>query len=156
LSLDENNAETRVQLGSWLIHSELGEAALKQGVVELLRARKDDRRGALDCEIAGLLGIVYSHLERFGSAVEEYDRALRLLPGEPAPRPGPGAPAAAIAPGNPPGAMVALGRAGGAIRRYALAESIDRSDQAALHALGLAVAYDRDGQLQKSHEALSR
>ena len=51
---------------------------------------------------------------------------------------------------------MAMGRLDEAIARYALAESIDRSDQAPLHALGLAIAYDRDGQGTKSREAVAR
>lgn len=156
VALDEHNAETRMRLGSWLLHTELGEAALKQAVDELLRARQDDRRGALDCEIAGLLGIVYSHLERFGEAIAEYDRALSLLPGEPDLLHAPRRQQQAMLLGNSAEALMANGRLDEAIRRYALAELLDRSDQAALHALGLSVAYDRDGQIQKSRDALGR
>lgn len=156
VALDEHNAETRLLLGSWLTHSELGEGALKQAVSELLLARTEDRLGSLDCEIAGLLGIVYSHLERFQDAVAEYDRALRLLPGEPDLPHAPRRQQQAMLLGNSAEALMALGKLEEAIRRYALAESIDKSDQAALHALGLAVAYDRDSQVQKSREALLR
>jgi tetratricopeptide (TPR) repeat protein len=156
VALDERNAETRMLLGSWLLHSELGEVALKQAVTELLRARSDDKLGALDCEIGGLLGIVYSHLERFGDAIGEYDRALRLLPGEPDLAHAPRRQQQAMLLGNSAEALMATGRLDEAIRRYAQAEAIDRSDQSALHALGLAVALDRDGQGQKSREALSR
>lgn len=156
LALDEHNAEKRLLLGSWLLHTELGDAAVKQGVVELLRARKDDTLGALDCEIGGLLGIAYSHLERFSDAVQEYDRALRLLPGEPDVAHAPRKQQQAMLLGNSAEALMALGRLDDAIRRYAEAESIDRSDQGALHALGLAVSYDRDGQIQKSREAIER
>lgn len=156
VALDEHNPEMRLLLGSWLLHAELGEAALKQAVVELQRARKEDKLSALDCEIAGLLGIVYSHLERFTDAVGEYDRALKLLPGEPDLAHAPRRQQQAMLLGNSAEALMALGRLDEAIARYAQAESIDRSDQAALHALGLAVSYDRDGQIQKSREALGR
>ncbi len=156
LELDEHNAELRMLLGSWLTHTELGEAALKQSVVELLRARKDDVSGALNGEIASLLGIVYSHRERFADAVAEYDLALRLLPGQPDLASAPRRQQQSMMLGNSAEALMALGRLDAAILRYAQAEAIDGSDQAALHALGLAVAYDRDGQLQKSREALER
>jgi tetratricopeptide (TPR) repeat protein len=156
LTLDEHNAELRLLLGSWLASQELGEPALKQSVVELLRARSDDPYGALDCEIAGTLGVVYSHLHRFSDAVAEYDRALRLLPGEPDPAHYPRRQQQSTLTGNSAEAVMALGRLDEAIRRYSLAEQSDRTDQAALHALGLAVAYDRDGQRQKSRDALAR
>lgn len=156
LALDEHNAEMRLLLGSWLTHVELGEAALKQAIVELKQARRDDQRQALDCEIAGLLGIVYSHLERFTEAVSEYDHAISMLPGEPDLAHAPRRQQQAMLLGNSAEALMALGKLDEAIRRYAQAESIDRTDQASLHALGLAVAYDRDGQLQKSREALQR
>jgi tetratricopeptide (TPR) repeat protein len=52
--------------------------------------------------------------------------------------------------------MMAMGRLDEAIRRYTQAEQLDKSDFSTLHALGLAVAYDRDGQTAKSREALSR
>lgn len=51
---------------------------------------------------------------------------------------------------------MAMGKLDQSIRRYSQAEQIDTGDQGALHAPGLAIAYDRDGQVQKSHEALSR
>lgn len=156
LTLNEHHVETRVLLASWLAHTELGEVALRQSVAELTRARKDDLSGAYDAEIASLLGVVYSHLERFGDAVAEYDRALRLLPGEPDLPHLPRRHQEAMILGNSAEALMAMGRLDEAIRRYALAESIDRSDQAALHALGLGIALDRDGQLQKGREAIGR
>lgn len=156
LLLHEGHVETRVLLGSWLAHAELGDAALKQAVVELLRARSDDTTRAYDCEIASILGVVYSHLQRPGDAVAEYDRALRLLPGEPELVHLSRRHQEAMILGNSAEALMAMGKLDDAIRRYALAESIDRSDQATLHALGLAVAYDRDGQVQKSRDAVAR
>lgn len=156
LQLHERHVETRVLLGSWLAHTELGEAALKQAAVELLRARGDDRSHAYDCEIASILGVVYSHLQRFSDAVTEYDRALRRLPGEPELAQLSRRHQEAMILGNSAEALMAMGRLDEAIARYALAESIDRSDQAPLHALGLAIAYDRDGQGQKSREAVVR
>ncbi len=156
LQLHERHVETRVLLGSWLAHTELGDAALKQAEVELLRARSDDRSHAYDCEIASLLGVVYSHLQRFSDAVREYDRALRRLPGEPELVQLSRRHQEAMILGNSAEALMAMGRLDEAIARYALAESIDRSDQAPLHALGLAIAYDRDGQGQKSREAVAR
>jgi tetratricopeptide (TPR) repeat protein len=156
LALDEHNAELRLLLGNWLNNPELGDAALRQSVVELLRARQDDPIGALAYEIAEMLGIVYSHLERFTDAVAEYDRALQLLAGEPDMVTSSQRQQRAQLLGNSAEALMALGKLDEAIRRYALAESIDHSDLATLQALGLAVAYDRDGQLTKSHDALQR
>lgn len=156
LQLHERHVETRVLLGSWLAHTELGDAALQQAAVELLRARSDDRSQAYECEIASILGVVYSHLQRFSDAVTEYDRALRRLPGEPELALLSRRHQEAMILGNSAEALMALGRLDEAIARYALAESIDRSDQAPLHALGLAIAYDRDGQGQKSREAVVR
>ncbi|MBL9005323.1 MAG: hypothetical protein JNJ46_13800 [Myxococcales bacterium] len=156
LLLHEHHVETRVLLGSWLAHTELGDVALKQAEVELLRARRDDVSRAYDCEIAGILGVVYSHLQRPSDAVAEYDRALRLLPGEPELVHLSRRRQEAMILGNSAEALMAMGKLDEAIRRYALAESIDRSEQATLHALGLAIAYDRDGQVQKSRDAVAR
>ncbi|MFO0577787.1 MAG: hypothetical protein U1A78_27590 [Polyangia bacterium] len=156
VQLDEHNVEARVTLAEWLARPELGPAAMQRSEEELLRARRDDTTGAWDCEISSQLGIVLSHLGRFAEAVREYDRALRLLPGEPdlatASRRG----QQATLLGNSAEALMALGDLSGAIQRYTRAEQLDTSDQAALHALGLAIAYDRDGQFQKSREAVSR
>ena len=93
---------------------------------------------------------------RFEEAVKEYDRALRLLPGEPDSLLFPSRHQQATLLSNSAEALMALGKLDQAIRRYSQAEQIDTGDQGALHALGLAIAYDRDGQVQKSHEALSR
>lgn len=156
LALDEQNAETRAMLGNWLARPELGTDAMKRAAEELLRARRDDGTGAMDYEISSQLGIAYSHLGRFQDAIGEYDRALRLLPGEPDQPQLPRRLQQATLLGNSAEALMAVGRLEEAIRRYAQAESLDQSDQGALHALGLAIAYDRDGQQQKSREALTR
>jgi tetratricopeptide (TPR) repeat protein len=100
--------------------------------------------------------VVYSHLQRPADAVTEYDRALRLLPGEPELVHLSRRRQEAMILGNSAEALMAMGKLDEAIRRYALAESIDRSEQATLHALGLAIAYDRDGQVQKSRDAVAR
>lgn len=155
LQLDPHHAEARVALGRTLSNADLGEAALRRSVDELRRARRDDVAGAYDCEIAQILGIVLSRLGRFEGAVAEYDRALTLLPGQP------GSPLRlrshrATILGNSAEALMALGRLPEAIARYTQAEAIDMTDQSALHTLGLAVAYDRDGQLEKSRDAMVR
>lgn len=156
LSLDESDVELRVLLGVWLSRPELGEATLKRAPTELLRARAADTTGAFDCEISSQLGIVYSHLMRFNEAIAEYDRALRVLPGEPDLLRLPRRWQRAMLLGNSAEALMAKGQLSEAISRYAEAESLDSSDQSALYALGLAVSYDRDGQVQKSREALQR
>lgn len=156
LLLHEHHVETRVLLGSWLAHAELGDAALRQAETELQRARKDDASRAYDCEISSILGVVYSHLQRPADAVAEYDRSLRLLPGEPELVHLFRRRQEAMILGNSAEALMAIGKLDEAIRRYALAEAIDRSEQATLHALGLAIAYDRDGQVQKGRDAVAR
>lgn len=156
VQLDERNVENRVLLAEWLARPELGEASLKRAGEELLRARRDDDVDALSYDIASLLGLVYSHLGRFGDAVAEYDRALRVLAAEPEQVAQRRSQQNATLLGNSAEALMAIGRLDESIRRYSLAEQIDKTDFAALHALGLAVAYDRDGQMHKSREALTR
>ena len=156
LLVEPTDVEARVWLGEWLSRPELGPAALTQASRELQQARRDDETGSWDFEIATQLGIVLSHLGRFEEAVKEYDRALRLLPGEPDSLLFPSRHQQATLLSNSAEALMALGKLDQAIRRYSQAEQIDTGDQGALHALGLAIAYDRDGQVQKSHEALSR
>lgn len=156
LQLEPTDVEARVWLGEWLSRPELGNTALAQAVRELQRARQDDGTGSWDFEIATQLGIVLSHLGRFIEAVAEYDRALRLLPGEPDSLLFPSRHQQATLLSNSAEALMAMGKIEQAIRRYHQAEQIDTGDQGALHALGLAIAYDRDGQVQKSREALSR
>jgi tetratricopeptide (TPR) repeat protein len=155
LALDEHHAEARLLRGQILAHSAMGEAALRDSVPELRRARDDDRSRALEVEIAAALGIALSRLGRFEEALREYDRALALLGGQP------GSPARlrsyrANYLGNSAEVLMALGRLPEAIARYAQAEALETSELSALHTLGLAVAYDRDGQIEKSREALHR
>lgn len=156
VQLDERNVENRVLLAEWLARPELGEASLRRAGDELLRARKDDDVDALAYDIASLLGLVYSHLGRFADAVTEYDRALRVLAAEPDQVAQRRNQQNATLLGNSAEALMAVGRLDESIRRYALAEQTDKTDFATLHALGLAVAYDRDGQTHKSREALTR
>lgn len=155
LALDEHHAEARLLRGQILAHSAMGEAALRDSIPELRRARDDDRARALEVEIAAALGIALSRLSRFDEALREYDRALSLLGGQP------GSPARlrsyrANYLGNSAEVLMALGRLPEAIARYAQAEALETSELSALHTLGLAVAYDRDGQIEKSREALHR
>ncbi len=156
VQLDEHNVENRVLLAEWLARPELGDASLIRAGDELLRARRDDDVDALAYDIASLLGLVYSHLSRFADAVTEYDRALRVLAAEPDQVAQRRNQQNATLLGNSAEALMAVGRLNESIRRYALAEQVDKTDFAALHALGLAVAYDRDGQTHKSREALIR
>lgn len=156
LLLEPSDVEARVWLGEWMSRPELGGAAMTQAIKELLMARKSDETGSWDFEIATQLGIVLSHLGRFEEAVAEYDHALRLLPGEPDSLLFPSRHQQATLLSNSAEALMAMGKLDQAIRRYSQAEQLDTGDQSALHALGLAVAYDRDGQVQKSREALGR
>lgn len=156
VQLDEHNVENRVLLAEWLARPELGDASLQRAGEELLRARRDDDVDALAYDIASLLGLVYSHLGRFADAVGEYDRALRVLAAEPDQVAQRRNQQNATLLGNSAEALMAVGRLNESIRRYALAEQVDKTDFAALHALGLAVAYDRDGQTHKSREAITR
>lgn len=156
VQLDEKNVEARVLMAEWLARPELGMEAMRRSGEELQRARIDDTAAAWDYEISSQLGIVHSHLGRFAEAVREYDRALRLLPGEPEQIAFSRRGQQATLLGNSAEALMGVGDLARAIQRYTRAEQIDSSDQAALHALGLAVAYDRDGQYQKSREAIAR
>lgn len=156
LLLEPTDVEARVWLGEWMSRPELGNPAMTQAIAELQLARKFDDTGSWDFEIATQLGIVLSHLGRFEEAVAEYDRALRLLPGEPDSLLFPSRHQQATLLSNSAEALMAMGKLDQAIRRYSQAEQLDTGDQSALHALGLAVAYDRDGQVQKSREALGR
>ncbi|MFO0654856.1 MAG: tetratricopeptide repeat protein [Polyangia bacterium] len=150
LQIEPTDVEARVWLGEWLSRPELGPAALVQAVKELQRARQDDDAGSWDFEIATQLGIVLSHMGRFTEAVTEYDRALRLLPGEPDSLLFPSRHQQATLLSNSAEALMAMGKLEQAIRRYHQAEQIDTGDQGALHAMGLAIAYDRDSQVQKA------
>lgn len=156
LTLQPDDIEARVWLGEWLSKQELGRDALVLAVTELRRARSDNRTGSWHFEIATQLGIVLSHLGRFAEAVGEYDRALAALPGEPESAMFPLRHQQASMLSNSAEALMALGHLEAAILRYHRAEQIDTGEAVALHALGLAVAYDRDGQITKSREALAR
>jgi len=156
LELEPKDIEARVFMGEWLSRPEMGVASVRRAVEELQTARKIDRLGSWHYEIAFQLGIAYSHLGRFSEAVSEYDRALALLPGEPDSMLTPTKHQHATMLSNAAEALMAMGKLDGAIRRYHDAEQLDSGTHSALHALGLSVAYDRDGQMQKSRDALKR
>lgn len=156
IELDPTQVANRVTAAEWMSRPELGEASVKRALVELQEARKHDPLAAQDYDIAGALALCYSHLGRFADAIAEYDRALLRLSGEPDFPQWRKRQQQATLLSNSAEAMMALGRLDEAIRRYSEADQLDGSDNNALHALGLAVAYDRDGQMQKSREALQR
>ncbi len=155
LTLCPHHAEARVDLGRVLSDSELGEDGVRRSARELYRAREDDPARIFEYEISQLLGIVLSRLSLFQKAVDEYDRTQQCLPGQPGSPMRQRSQRATIL-GNSAEALMAMGRLSGAIERYSQAEAMDGTDQAALHSLGLAVAYDRDGQIEKSRDALLR
>lgn len=156
LKLQPTHLETRVMLAGWLAHPELGEASIRFAKSELLKARADDTTRAYDYEISSLLALCCSHLLQFADAVGEYDRAIRMLPGEVDSPMSPLRLQHASLLGNSAESLMAIGNLDEAIRRYARAEQLDNTHHTALHSLGLAVAYDRDEQRQKATAALTR
>lgn len=155
LQLDPHHVEARYDLGKVLGDAVLGPESLARAVRELQRARTDDHNDSLDYDLSQGLGAALSRQGRFAEAIIEYDRSLRALRGA-AVSPGQLRTFRALALGNSAEALMAQGRLDEAIARYSQAEALETTDNAALHSLGLAVAYDRDGQREKSKGALLR
>ncbi len=133
------------------------ESAPRESVEAAIAAFEKARRlgpdGALAEDAAGHLGILYSLLGQFERALGEYDRALRLR----------AASRLAVGPddqsateyGNAAESLMALGRLDEAIARYRTSLELAESPKTRTLALyGLAVALDRDEQIEKSGEAL--
>src|SRR5262249_32835517 len=117
-----------------------------------------DKNG-IDAEhIASELGIVYSRLGAFEEALAEYDRALGLVESERRPNALDDSSDRAVLYGNSAETLMALGRLDQAIGRYRLAEAAapPGDTEWQLAEWGLGVALDRDEQVEKSREAISR
>jgi tetratricopeptide (TPR) repeat protein len=129
---------------------------------ELLATRRLDAAGAHAEEVAFELAVLYSKLGRFADSLAEYDRAIaaHALAG---PYPegrdplesSPGR--ASLLYSNSAETLMALGRLPEAIARYRAALELTPSDIARLASLplwGLAIALDRDGQIDRARAAI--
>jgi tetratricopeptide (TPR) repeat protein len=113
------------------------------------RVRELDPRFVHDPDMSFKLGIELSRLGRFTEAIVEYDRAssYKAEIGRPD-----------IVLGNSAEAAMGAGLLDDAIRRYRLALAAGAIDpgSSALHQLGLAVALDRDQQVNAAREVMLR
>jgi tetratricopeptide (TPR) repeat protein len=129
----------------------------ERAVAELREARKLDNNGAEAQRIAAELGLVLSRLGAYEEALAEYDRAIKLV--DPERRPsvfddyG-----RSVLYGNSAETLMALGRLDDAIARYRRAESLSSPGETEweLAQWGLAVALDRDQQIEKARESVQR
>jgi tetratricopeptide (TPR) repeat protein len=130
----------------------------ERAVDELKKARLLDVSGVDAERIASELGIVLSRLGRFAEALVEYDLALRLVEADRRPNSLDEDGDKAVLYGNSAETLMALGRLDQAIERYRLAEAASSagSTEWQLAQWGLAVALDRDEQVEKSRAALAR
>jgi TonB family protein len=126
-------------------------------IEETIRAFKRVRQlkpdFADDYKVSFTLGIAYSKLNRFEEAVQEYDRAERVLATR-----GLGASDAgfgrALLHANAAESLMAIGHLDDAIQRYLDAIALYPSYKLAWW--GLAVAYDRDEQVSKAIDAVQK
>lgn len=128
--------------------------ATKSAITEYEKARRLAPDGALGESIAANLGILESKLGDFPRALVEYDRAIALHAG--GRLGGSDDEGAATLHGNSAETLMALGRLDEAIGRYRAAVDMagGSARDRALGLFGLAVALDRDEQLEKSREAI--
>ena len=130
--------------------------ALGFAASELERARRLAPSGRFDREVPAELGDIESRLGRYAAAVEEYRRAIdaqeSLARAARAERDG----ELSRLQGNAAESLMALGRLDEAIARYALAAKSQPTDARfpSLPYWGLAVALDRDNQIDKARAAL--
>jgi tetratricopeptide (TPR) repeat protein len=133
--------------------------ACERAVSELQRARELDKNGVEAERISSELGIVFSRLGRFPEALAEYDLALRLVDSEriPSAMEDPSR-SRSVLYGNSAETLMAMGRLGEAIERYRQADEAAGSGtiESKLALWGLGVALDRDEQVEKSRQAVSR
>jgi TonB family protein len=127
---------------------------IKAGVKSLKRARRLGASGPeVQFDIAFDLGIAYSKAGKFEKAVLEYDRADRAKAGARAKGFSVRGDRSTVH-GNAAEALMALGRLDEAIQRYR--ESLSYVPSNTLVRYGLAVAYDRDEQISKAHQAMRK
>ncbi len=132
--------------------------ACQRAVDELKRARVLDVNGIEAQRIASELGIVLSRVGAYADALAEYDRALTLIESERRPNILDDGGDKAVLYGNSAETLMALGRLGEAIDRYRLAEAAASppDEEWQLAEWGLAVALDRDEQVEKARAAVAR
>ncbi|MCA9667541.1 MAG: TonB family protein [Myxococcales bacterium] len=123
----------------------------KKALAALLQVRRLNPLSQHAYDVAFNLGIIYSKLGKFAAAVDEYDRAARLL------RKGAGTRYQRISflstiQSNAAESLMAIGRLDEAIQRYREATKTVSNNTLAWY--GLAVALDRDEQASKALEAM--
>jgi tetratricopeptide (TPR) repeat protein len=129
----------------------------QRAIDELKRARAVDKNGVEAEQIASELGIVLSRVGDFEAALGEYDRALGLYDSERRPNFVDENGDRAVLYGNSAETLMALGRLNEAIERYRLAEAAASPGDVEweLAEWGLAVALDRDEQVEKARVAVA-
>jgi len=129
----------------------------QRAIDELKRARAVDSAGVEAEQVASELGIVLSRVGNFEEALAEYDRALNLYDSERRPTAVDDNGDRAVLYGNSAETLMALGRLGEAIDRYRLAEAASSPGEIEwqLAEWGLAVALDRDEQVEKARDAVA-
>lgn len=127
---------------------------VRRAIEQLERARRAAPEGAHAESTAVDLGILYSKLGQHERALAEYDRALRIHRASSPPSDDDDSAANLL--GNSAETLMALGRLGEAIARYRAGAELAGSDPRTrvLANFGLAVALDRDEQIEKSREAM--
>lgn len=136
--------------GGYLVLAKIAYHAERYGefVTEVNKARQRSKTARDDHMLAFEMGIAYSKLGDFRSAVKEYDRLERILW-----RKRLSSSVRGTAHGNAAESLMALGRLDEAIERYRSAVAYE-SDP--LLFWGLGVALDRDEQMSKSKDALRK
>jgi tetratricopeptide (TPR) repeat protein len=129
----------------------------ERAIAELKEARRLDAAGAEGQHIASELGLVFSRVGAYEDALDEYDRALKLVDPERHPNMFDGYTRGVLY-GNSAETLMALGRLDQAIERYRQAEanSMQGEIEWELAEWGLGVALDRDEQIEKSRQAIQR
>jgi tetratricopeptide (TPR) repeat protein len=122
------------------------------------RVRKMDSLALESARVAAEEGILLSRMGRFAQAMVAYERALPLVEASRRPNGLDERPGSVLLWGNSAETAMALGRLDDAIRRYEIAvDNAPYGDvewQLALY--GLAVALDRDGQVERARHTIQR